>query len=96
LAKSRRDLGYRFNRWTRSTLAEHLCRSVHQCLCPMSVGRALHRLRYSYKRPKLSLKHRQNHRDVRRARKERDAPLKKPAWNQNGMFSSSRTNASFI
>jgi len=96
LARNPRDLGYRFNRWTRSTLAEHLSRSLHQHPCPVTVGRALHRFGYSYKRPKLSLKHRQNHRDVRRARKERDAALKKPAWNQSGMSSSSRTNASSI
>jgi transposase len=91
-----RDFGYRFTRWSVATLAEHLRRNLHSCISTDTVRRALHRLRFSYKRPKLSLRHRQNRRDVCRARRERDAALKKPPVPLNAMSSSLRTSVSSI
>ena len=77
LERNPRDLGYRFTRWTLSTLAEHLYLRLHVCMHPMTVSRALHRLDYSYKRPKHSLRHRQKKWAVARARRARNAGLKK-------------------
>ncbi len=96
LKKNPRDLGYRFTRWTAATLAEHLYSVTHTHVSPASVGRALKRLRYRYKRPKLSLKHKQDPKEVRRAKRERNAALKK--WQPLPAItpSSSRTNASSI
>jgi transposase len=96
LARNPRDLGYRFNRWTLDTLAEHVRREVHVCVHPFTISRAVHRLGYSYVRPKYCLRHRQKRRDVRRARCERDAALKKVAAIQSAMFSFSKTSASSI
>lgn len=96
LAANPRDVGYRFTRWTQATLAEHLYREVHTRVSLVTLSRALHRLRYSYKRPKLSLKHRQKPWDVRRARAARNAALKKPADSLNASSSFIRTNASSI
>jgi transposase len=90
------DLGYHFTRWTLSTLAEHLYHEVHTRASIITISRALHRLRYRYKRPKLSLKHRQKPREVRRARAARDAALKKLSAVPGIMRSSSRMNASSI
>lgn len=96
LAHNPRDLGYRFNRWTLDTLAEHVRREVHVCVHPFTISRAVHRLGYAYVRPKYCLRHRQKRRDVRRARSERDAALKKVAAIQTGTSSSSKTSVSFI
>ena len=96
LKKNPRDLGYRFTRWTTATLAEHLYSVIHARVSPASVGRALKRLRYRYKRPKLSLKHKQNPQAVRRAKRERDAALKKSRPIPTVTPSSSRMNANSI
>ena len=77
LGASPRDLGYRFNTWTTATLVEHLYQAVHVCVHQETLRRTLKRLGYRYKRPKLSLKHKQNPRAVRQARRARDAALKK-------------------
>lgn len=77
LAANPRDLGYRFTRWSLNTLREHLGRCVHVQVSQTTMSRTLKRLRYRYKRPKLSLKHRQKRRDVKQARETRDAALKK-------------------
>lgn len=79
LSVNPRDLGYPFTRWTTETLTEHLHRAVHVRVHPETMRRALKRLGWRFNRPKLSLKHRQDTRDVSRARRERDAFLKKPA-----------------
>jgi transposase len=89
-----RDLGYPFTRWTSSTLAEHLYRSVHVRVHPETVRRALKRLNYSYGRPKLSLKHKQNRRAVRATRRLRDTFLKKSPGTPTGTPSSFWTSAS--
>jgi transposase len=96
LARNPRDLGYQFTRWTTATLAKHLYSAIHIVVSPSAVGRALKRLRYRYKRPKLSLKHRQNPGEVRRARRERDAALKKPLPTPTVMPFFSRTSVSSI
>jgi transposase len=96
LACNPRDLGYRFTRWSLPTLAEHLYRHVHVRVHPMSVSRALHRLRYAYKRPKHSLRHRQKRWDVARARHARNAALKKLAPDPTGTPFCSKTSVSSI
>lgn len=90
-----KDLGYPFTRWTLQTLSEHLYRACHVRVSLDTVRRHLRRLRYRYKRPKLSLKHRQNRRQVRRARRARDHALKKGLWTRTGTPSSTWTSASF-
>lgn len=72
------DLGYPFTRWTTETLTEHLYRAVHVRVHPETMRRTLKRLGWRFNRPKLSLKHRQDPKEVARARRERDAFLKKP------------------
>jgi len=74
-----RDMGYIFTRWTLSTLCEHLHREAHVRVCEDTVRLHLRRMGYRYNRPKLSLKHRQNRREVARARAQRDRFLKKSA-----------------
>lgn len=96
LEKNPRDLGYRFTRWTVATLAEHLRSILHIQVSPASVGRALKRIGYCYKRPKLSLKHRQDQAQVHRAKRQRKSALKKLQPNQSATPFSSRTNANSI
>ncbi len=96
LGCNRRDFDYPFTRWTAATLATHLYRQTHTRVCELTVLRTMKRMRYRYKRPKLSLRHRQNRRDVNRARIERDAALKKQSAIQTASSLSSKTNASFI
>jgi transposase len=91
-----RDFGYRFTRWSAATLAEHLHREIHIPVSEDTVRRTLHRLRFSYKRPKLSLHHRRKRKEVRRAERERDAALKKRGSIPNVMFFCSRTSANSI
>lgn len=96
VAQNPRDLGYRFTRWTLPTLAEHLWREVHVRVNPRTIQRALRRLRYSYKRPKHTLRHRQKRAAVARAREQRNAALKKLAPHPTGMSSASKTKPNFI
>jgi transposase len=91
-----RDLGYRFTRWTLATLAEHLTSVLHATVSAFAVGSALERLRYRYKRPKLSLKHKQDPQSVRRARRELRDALKKSPPAPTATPLSFRTNASSI
>jgi len=96
LQKNPRDLGYRFTRWTLPTLAQHLHSVLHILVSTASVSRALKRIGYCYKRPKLSLKHRQDQTQVRRAKRQRNSALKKPQPSQSVASSCFRTNASSI
>ena len=89
-----RDLGYVFTRWTLPTLIEYLYERVHVRVSIDTVRRALRRLGYRFKRPKLSLKHKQKPWRVRRATAERDAALKKGRWTLDDSPSSTWTNAS--
>jgi len=91
LAVSPRDLGYPFTRWSALTLVGHLHRETHTLVSQDTVKRTLRRMGYRYNRPKLSLKHRQNPRLVKRARRERDAALKKASGSRAASSSSSRT-----
>jgi putative transposase len=94
LSRNPRDLGYVFTRWTTETLTEHLYRAVHVRVHPETMRRALKRLGWRFNRPKLSLKHRQDPKDVARARRERNAFLKKPAKTPAASPFSSWTSAS--
>lgn len=96
LSQNPRDMGYRFTRWTLPTLAEHLYREVHVRVSSPTLSRTLRRIRYRYKRPKHSLKHRQNRRKVNRIRRERDALLKKSSALPNDSSSSFKTNVNSI
>ena len=91
---SPRELNYRFTRWSLATLAAHLCRELHVQVSEPTVSRALHRLRFSYQRPKLSLRHRQSRRAVRQARAAREAAWQKGLAIPSGTSSSLRTSAS--
>jgi transposase len=72
-----RDLGYPFTRWTVDLLTEHLRRTTHVQVSVSTVRGVLKRLDYRYGRPKLDLKHRQNPKDVARAKRQRNRALKK-------------------
>jgi transposase len=96
LRRNPRDLGYPFTRWTAATLAVHLYSVTHTHVSQASVRRALKRLRFRYKRPKLSLKHKQDPKEVQRAKRERNAALKKSPPVLTVTPSSFRTNASSI
>lgn len=91
LAVSPRDLGYSFTRWSALTLVGHLHREAHVIVSPDTVRRALKSMGYRYNRPKLSLKHRQNRRLVKKAKRERDAALKKRCAAPTDSSSTSRT-----
>jgi len=73
-----RDLGYAFTRWTVDLLTEHLRRTVHVAVSPSTVRNVLKRLGYRYGRPKLDLKHRQDPKQVARAKRQKARALKKP------------------
>jgi len=72
-----RDLGYPFTRWTVDLLTEHLRRTTHVQVSASTVRGTLKRMGYRYGRPKLDLTHRQDPRDVARARRQRNRALKK-------------------
>lgn len=94
LARNPRDLGYVFTRWTLPTLSEHLRACIHVRIAPATLGKALKRLGYSYVRPKLGLKHKQDRRRVARARRDLARALKKGRNTPTASPSSSRTSAS--
>ena len=94
--KNPRDLGYGFTVWSLGRLAEHLYREAHVRVHPETIRRALRRMGFCFKRPRLSLKHRQDPAAVRRAKRARDAALKKGRDIRTSMLSSSRTNANSI
>lgn len=73
-----RDLGYPFTRWSADLLTEHLRRKLHVDISCSTVYKSLKRLGYRYGRPKLDLKHRQDPKDVQRAKRQKKAALKKP------------------
>jgi transposase len=91
-----RDLGYGFSRWTLETLVQHLYTVVHVQVSADTVRKALKRMDYRYGRPKLSLKHRQNRREVRRAKRARAEALKKGRRTPTATPSCTWTSASSI
>ena len=72
-----RDLGYGFSRWTADLLIEHLYRETHVRVSSFTMYALLTRLDYRYGRPKLDLKHRQDPKEVVRAKRQKQAALKK-------------------
>lgn len=72
-----RDLGYPFTRWSVDLLTEHLHRKLHVDISCSTVYNSLKRMGYRYGRPKLDLKHRQAPKEVRRAKRQKKAALKK-------------------
>lgn len=72
-----RDLGYPFTRWSVDLLGQHLRRKLHVEVSYSTVYNTLKRLGYRYGRPKLDLKHRQDAKDVKRAKRQKKAALKK-------------------
>ncbi len=75
--KNPRDLGYPFTRWSVDRLTEHMRRATHIDVSGSTVYHTLKRLGYRYGRPKLDLKHRQDPKDVARAKRQKARALKK-------------------
>jgi len=73
-----RDLGYPFTRWSVDLLTEHMRRTMHVVVSCSTVYHTLKRLGYRYGRPKLDLKHRQDPKQVARAKRQKARALKKP------------------
>jgi transposase len=71
------DLGYPFTRWSVDLLGEHLRRKLHVDVSYSTVYNILKHLGYRYGRPKLDLRHRQDPKDVKRAKRQKKAALKK-------------------
>jgi len=72
-----RDLGYPFTRWSVDLLTEHMRRTTHVDVSCSTAYHTLKRLGYRYGRPKLDLKHRQDPKDVARAKRQKTCALKK-------------------
>ena len=72
-----RDLGYPFTRWSVDLLTEHMRRTTLVDVSGSTVYHTLKRLGYRYGCPKLDLKHRQDPREVARAKRQKRAALKK-------------------
>ena len=72
-----RDLGYDFTRWTSDLLAEHLASTTGIRLASGTLRGILGDLGFHWGRPKLDLAHRQDPRDVARAKRLRSGALKK-------------------
>jgi len=72
-----RDLGYPFTRWSVDLLREHLRRHAHIDVSYSTVYHTLKRLDYRYGCPKLDLKHRQDPKEVARAKRQKRSALKK-------------------
>ena len=73
-----RDLGYAFTRWTADLLVDHLHRETHVNVSSSTIYTLLDRLGYRYGRPKLDLKHRQDPKEIVRAKRQKARALKKP------------------
>ena len=71
------DLGYPFTRWSVDLLTEHIRRTMHVDVSCSTVYHTLKRLGYRYGCPKLDLKHRQDPKDIARAKRQKRAALKK-------------------
>jgi transposase len=71
------DLGYPFTRWSVDLLTEHMRRTTHIDVSCSTVYHTLKRLGYRYGSPKLDLKHRQDPKEVARAKRQKARALKK-------------------
>ncbi len=72
-----RNLGYAFTRWTAPLLIEHLHRKTHVKISSATMYNLLHRMDYRYGQPKLDLKHRQDPKQIARAKRQKTSALKK-------------------
>jgi transposase len=72
-----RDLGYEFTRWTADLLTHHLAETTGVEVGPWTVRNTLVDLGFRWGRPKLDLAHRQDPKDVARAKRLRNGALKK-------------------
>jgi len=77
VARNPRDLGYPFTRWTTDLLTEHLRRTTRVQVSPETVRGVLKRREYRYGYPKLDLTHRQDPKEVVRAKRQKARALKK-------------------
>lgn len=77
LSRSPLDVGYDATVWTAPLLRGHLRNVTHQEVCLRTIYNLLHRLDYRYKRPKLSLKHKQDPKEVARAKRHKGRAQKK-------------------
>ena len=71
LSKSPKDYGYDATIWTAELLRGHLSLVKHVLVCERTMYHVLHRLDYVFKRPKLDLKHKQDPKEVSRAKREK-------------------------
>ncbi len=86
--------GYVFTVWSTARLAEHLRRRTGIRLSVKRVRQLLKKLGFVYRRPKHTLKERQNLREMRAARQRLDS-LKKGLWREApGTSSGSKTRPS--
>ncbi len=81
-----RDLGYAFTRWTAPLLIEHLHRKTHVKLSSATMYNLLDRLGYRYGQPKLDLKHRQDPKEVARAKRQKARALKNESQHRSSCF----------
>lgn len=65
------DLGYPFTRWSVDLLTEHLRRQTHVGVSCSTIYHTLKGLGYRYGCPKLDLKHRQDPKEVARAKRQK-------------------------
>ncbi len=72
-----RDLGYAFTRWTADLLIQHLYRKTHVKVSSSTLYTLLDRMGYRYGQPKLDLRHRQDPKEVARAKRQKRRALKK-------------------
>ena len=72
-----RDLGHPFTRWSVDLLTEHMRRTTHVDVSCSTVYHTLKSLGYRYGHPKLDLKHRQDPKQVARAKRQKARALKK-------------------
>jgi len=76
LSKSPKDYGYDATIWTAELLRGHLSLEKHVLVCERTMYHVLHRLDYVFKRPKLDLKHKQDPKEVSRAKREKSRAKK--------------------
>ena len=71
LSTSPKDYGYDATIWTAELLRGHLSLEKHVLVCERTIYHVLHRLNYVFKRPKLDLRHKQDPKEVSRAKREK-------------------------
>lgn len=77
LLQSPGQLGYNATVWSAHLLRGHLRQVTHQEVCLRTIYNLIHRLDFRYKRPKLSLKHKQDPADAARAKRAKRHAQKK-------------------